>query len=263
MIYETIQQSLNAASKLDAQLYPVLTSSSQNPRELKTLVSNKLDSVLKEIGRAQSEIEQRIKTTAALKAKDDQTSEKIIQVVNNLEAIKDKLKVVSRDYKELLQELIKFLDSVDQTQTSIDEFFGQQAIKLDDDAKCNKFRETVKSQFRALIEQSERIIAMVRQQEPEKARDHDTDRIISLLEQMRANFEQYYETKVTAVRREQFLGKFNNDLVAIQNNLDDLQRQMDEADRQYGESLASAKATQIAFDYFQQTVAVSVIFDLV
>lgn len=53
------------------------------------------------------------------------------------------------------------------------------------------------------------------------------------------------------------LCQFDFDLHQINENLDDLSRQLTGVKGQYGESLASAKATSLAFAYFEKTIEVS------
>lgn len=53
------------------------------------------------------------------------------------------------------------------------------------------------------------------------------------------------------------LCQFNTDLHQINETLDDLSRQLAGVKGQYGESIASAKATSLAFVYFEKTIEVN------
>lgn len=53
------------------------------------------------------------------------------------------------------------------------------------------------------------------------------------------------------------LCQFNSDLHQINETLDDLSRQLAGVKGQYGESIASANATSVAFVYFEKTIEVN------
>lgn len=220
--------------------------------------------MLNEIEKAHIELQQRIDTTAALKSKDEQTSEKIAQVINNLCAIKTKLESISIEYKILLENIIIFLDSIIDLKTDIENYFVNQqkysTINKDnvDDLvqKHELFRDNIMNKFKTLIKQSEQIIDRIRNQEPNDAKEHDTDRIISLLENLRIVFESQNDTKTIELKKQNEIIRFNKELTEINKNIDDLERQLNEIQEQCGESSGSAKAAAIAFEYIDRTIQV-------
>ena len=56
-------------SKLDAQLYPILTSESSSAKTIRIDLEKKLETVLPEVRKAQNEIEDRIKSIESLSGK--------------------------------------------------------------------------------------------------------------------------------------------------------------------------------------------------
>lgn len=58
------------------------------------------------------------------------------------------------------------------------------------------------------------------------------------------------------LEKSQQQGAFDRDLNQINYAIADLGRQLEAIRGQYGESLSSAKATSVAFDYFEKTIEV-------
>lgn len=254
-------KTINSASKLDAQLYPILTSSSNDAVELKLIVAEKLKNVLQEIGQADREIQQRIESTSALKPRDEETQNKVIQVLNNLNGIKIKLDVVRGNYKSLLDGIILFLSNIATTRADIEKYFNEKLSHKEENVdnvvrKHELFKESTMNKFRSLIAQSEQLINSVREQEPPESADHDTDRILSLIEKLRVFFESNDDSKTTELKKQHELSKFTKDLQEIHTSLDDVTRQLNETQVQQGDSSASAKAISLAFEYFERTTKV-------
>lgn len=261
------QQKINAASKLDAQLYPVLTTPSEEPKTIKQFVSDKLSGVLSEIAKASNEIDQRIHTTSALQPKDEDTRDKVTLVIQNLHGIKDKLATISSNYRLLLESLISYLGNIINTQTEIETYFrnkSQQSVNQDVNfdtvlSEHERFKDRIMEQFRELISESESIIDIVRVQEPDGAKEHDADRIIRLLEQLRMVFETQSDgrsSELSEKKKQNAILKFNKELNEIHQNLDDITKQLNDTQGQYGETAASARTIALGFEYFERTIQV-------
>lgn len=262
---------MNAATKLDAQLYPVLTTPSEEPATIKQFVSDKLNSVLSEITTAANEIDHRIQTTSALQPKDEETRDKVKQVIHNLYGIKDKLSAISSNYRMLLESLISFLGHIVNTQTEIETYFrnkSQQSVNQDVNVDVvlsdhERFKDRIMPQFRDLISESERIIDLVRDQEPDGAKEHDADRIIRLLEQLRMVFETQSDgrsSELTEKKKQNVILTFNKELNEIHQSLDDITKQLNDTQGQYGETAASARTISLGFEYFERTIQVGNVF---
>lgn len=257
---------MNSAAKLDALLYPIITSDSNDPTELAKFLTEKRDNVLRQIGEATVELQQRIDATGALRPKDDETRDKITQVLDNLSAIRQKLTTVSTNYKSLLTELIRFMDDVRTTRTDIDQYFHEKLTSIKDDQveavvrQHADFKERIMDKFRALIGHSERIIERVRDLEPEQAKEYDTDRILSLLERLRIEFEAENNEKSADLKKQHEISKFTRDLQDIHRSMDDVQRQLNETAADGSESVAGARTIALGFEYFERTTQVRRIF---
>lgn len=244
-------------------MYPIITAASDNADDLKIFLTDKLSNVLQEINKAYAEIQQRIDSTAALQPKDEETREKVALVINNLAGIQQKLKTVSGNYKTLLDTLITFVSNISTTKLEIEKYFREKLTTIKDENVENvvrtheQFKEQIMERFRALIAHSEQIIERIRDQEPPGAKEHDTDRILSLLERLRIFFETNNDSKSAELRKQHEISKFTKDLQEIHKSLDDVTRQLNETEAQSGESVAAAKTISLGFEYFERTIQVS------
>lgn len=118
-------QTISWVSKLDSQLYPVLTSDSNNAKEIATNLQYKLDTVLPDIKRAQNEVEQRIKTAESLINKSHTTDEKALNVKNRLHELNQKLNEITTEYQILLQVLIAYFNNILELDKTTENFNSQ------------------------------------------------------------------------------------------------------------------------------------------
>lgn len=255
----------SASSKLDAQLYPILSlASTDDIGELRSFLVDKQNTVLDEINRAHLEIQQRIASTQTLNVRDEQTREKVRTVLENLTAIQQKLQSVGNGYSALLESLLDYVQNIGDTRTEIERHFREQftsvrAELVDELATAHEqFRERIMSRFRALIAQSEQLIERVRSQEPAGAKDHDTDRILGLLERLRVTFESQNGAKTLELKQQQELGRFTRELREVHGSLDEVARQLSETSSQPAGQLAEAETRRGAFQYFEKTIEVGV-----
>jgi hypothetical protein len=94
-------------------------------------------------------------------------------------------------------------------------------------------------------------------QEPEIPAEHDIQRVTVLLEEKRQTWELAWTERKIRLEQHQQLCQFDSDLHQINSSLNDLSTQLSAIRGQYGESLASARATSLAFVYFEKTIEVS------
>ena len=253
---------------MDTQLYPIFTSPSVDVKQLHTVTQEKLKLVLKDIDQAQSEIQERVHTTLAIQTKDPESMQKIEQVISNLRTLKAKLDGIRYDYKTLVESTLQFLENVMKMRLEIDSYFlkqQQQYQQNSNDAieRCiaehEKFRDMVMEKFRSLITQSELLIDRVRALEPAGAKEVDTDRILKLLENLRLYFESSNSERMSSLERLEKLEQFKNDIYDINRSLDSVCKQLQEINNQSVDSLAAAKTTSLAFEYFERTIEVSIV----
>lgn len=255
-----------AATSLDAQLYPILSGpATDDCTELLQFLLSKQNTVLDDIKLASAEIAQRIATTEAIATRDDQMRTKIATVLDHLHGIQQKLQTVQSNYTQLLDQLLDYVQRCGETRAQIERFysgaFRSQRDELADAlvAKHEQFREQTMHAFRALIAQSERCIERVRQQEPEGARDHDTDRVLGLLERLRGDFERQAAEKAAELGQQQAGARFAQELREVHRSLDEVEVQLKGAREPAAATLAEAETRRAAFGYFEQTIEVGLI----
>jgi chromosome segregation ATPase len=112
-------------TKLDDQLYPVITTNSTNPKEITTHLCAKLEKVLPDIRRAQNEVEQRIKTAEGLMARAPTADDKTLLVKNKLAELHRKLSDISGDYQVLLEMLIGYFKNLVELDRVVEEYNNQ------------------------------------------------------------------------------------------------------------------------------------------
>lgn len=101
-------------SKLESQLYPVITTNSTKPHELAEFLEQKLASVLPDIKTAQTEVEQRFRATEELISKASASDEKSVAVKNKLHELNQKLIEITSEYKILSEVLIGYFKNLDE-----------------------------------------------------------------------------------------------------------------------------------------------------
>ncbi|KAG5897357.1 hypothetical protein JTB14_030240 [Gonioctena quinquepunctata] len=114
-------KTINWVSKMDSQLYPVITTSSTKPSELADHVENKLTIVLPDIRKAQAEVDQRIKTAESLISRAPSAEEKSHNITNKLHDLYQRLSEISSEYQILLQVLIGYFRNLEEIDKKADD----------------------------------------------------------------------------------------------------------------------------------------------
>lgn len=255
-----------SASKLDAQLYPILTKQTSDLNALNVFLNDKLKNVLADIEKAQIELAHHIRTTAALKPKDGKTADKVAQVLRNLNAIVDKLTLIQNEFRSLVESIIAFVQQLIQTKTSIEQYFERlTAPNLENIDELfrenNQFTDGIMKRFQQLFDQSEKLIDQIRKQEPIEIKENDIKYIMTLLDTLRITFESQNNLHAVNLKQEVDIYRFKKDLNDIFQNIDHLKNQLNDTNGQFKENAASAKTTALGFDYFEQTIQVGFVFN--
>lgn len=250
-------------------MYPILATSEELPSELIRFVDNKLKTVLNEIHQAERELSERIDKIDKLEAKDQVSNEKIVQVKNNLNSIKTKLFSISADYSELVDVIIVFLKSYQDVYESIRDYFmaKDQPQPLAENVESlirdyETFKNNTMEHFRSLLVSSEKIIDRIKMQEPPGAKEHDTDKIITLLERLRVFFESNAASENSELKRQYFVTEFEKMNTDLNENISDLELQYIDMKDKFGESSASSKVASLSYEYFERNVDVSSLDDI-
>lgn len=257
-------QTLTLTAKIEKELYPIIATSEQLPSELIRFVGSKWQTVQNEIHEAERDLSQRIDKIDKLEAKDQVSNDKIVEVKNNLNSIKTKLFTIGADYSELVDTILGFLNSYQEVYESIREYFAakDQPQPLADNVEnlirdYEIFKSNTMERFRSLLAQSESVIDKIKMQEPPDAKEHDTDKIISLLERLRTYFETNAASENSELKRQYFIQEFDKMLTDLNENINDLQLQFNDMQEKFGESAATCKVASLSFEYFERNVDVS------
>lgn len=249
-------------AKIEEELYPIFATTEEEPSELIRFVDNKLKTVLNEIHQAETELSDRIDKIDKLEAKDSVSNEKIVQVKNNLNSIKTKLFSISADYSELVDVILVFLHKYQEVYESIRKYFTAKDQPIGENVQnlirdYESFKSNTMEHFRSLLVQSEKIIDRIRMQEPPSAKEHDTDRVITLLERLRLYFESNAASENSELKRQYFISEFEKMSTDLNENISDLSLQFKDIQDKFGDSAAASKVASLSFEYFERNVDVS------
>lgn len=136
-------------------------------------MERKLTTVLSEIKKAQSEVEQRIKTADALTQKSQRVDEGAINIKNKLNELNHKLVQIITDYQVLLEMLISYfknLSDLDKTIDNVNTQYANASLPTDIYEVESMIREhdaskqAILEMFKFTQNESEQIIARIRKQ---------------------------------------------------------------------------------------------------
>ncbi|XP_072152903.1 coiled-coil domain-containing protein 141 isoform X3 [Bemisia tabaci] len=252
-------KTMDWVSKLDSQLYPIINEETTTSDAVVTEIENKLNVILPEVKRTQSEIEARIQTAEALVGKGEAQD----AVPPRLRELNEKLLAIISDYQNLADMLIKFFKNLSQVEEtviksesnynadSIENNLNAVDLAIDDH---DSLKQSISECFRQSHSESVKVINQIKQQEPESAGERDISCIRRLLDMKRSSWERNWAEYKVKLEQKQQLCQFDTDLANINHHLDDLSKQLITIRGQYGESLSSAKSTSLAFLYFEKTV---------
>ncbi|XP_063701950.1 titin homolog isoform X2 [Culicoides brevitarsis] len=253
------QETLSATSKIEAQLYPIFNTDQTNPDELIVFLDQRMTSVHTDIEFADNELALRLEKISKLESRDAETNEKIESVRRSLHEIKNKLTEIRDTYKRIVAENQEFLRCVSEARRHIQTYFTDkpsvEEIGIELYAQeYEKFKYKTMESFRVLLQKSELLIEKLKKREPQGAKEHDTDRIVTVLEQLRTYFDGLADQENAKIRKLQTLEDYKKTQQDIKSNIEDLDRQLDKLEGNYGDSSASAKAISLSFEYFERKI---------
>ncbi|RZF40114.1 hypothetical protein LSTR_LSTR011242 [Laodelphax striatellus] len=252
-------QTVDWVSKLDAQLYPVMNEEITSSSQMSKDIEFKMKTVLPEVKKALTEVQSRIRTandligTGEVPNRDD-------SVLIKLKELEDKLHVMISDYQVLLEMLISFFNNLSELENKCSAPTGAlgETVSMDlvermiKDHDAN--RQTLSELFRFTHSESLQIIDKIKIQEPEPAREKDISTLRRIVEDKRSVWERSWTERRLELDQSQQLCQFDVDLEHIYKNIEQLEEQLISVRGQYGESLATAKATSLTFLYFEKTI---------
>ncbi|KAF5301257.1 hypothetical protein FQR65_LT00957 [Abscondita terminalis] len=254
-------KTINWITKLDSQLYPVITTNAVNPEEVKAFLETKFQAVLPEIKRAQNEVEQRIKAVEALITKAT-VDESTLNVKNKLIELNQKLIEITGEYQILMQMLITFFNNLADMDNTVNDLNNQfaktplpdeigeiDAIIHDQEAS----RRAILEMFKFAQNDADKLIARINVQEPNDAAAHDISKLQHQIVIRKNNWEEMYTKRSNTLATHRQYCQFNHDLTDIDEAINGISQQLSEIKGQYGESLSAAKTTSQAYGYFEKT----------
>uniref|UniRef100_A0A182VN58 Ig-like domain-containing protein n=1 Tax=Anopheles merus TaxID=30066 RepID=A0A182VN58_ANOME len=249
-------ETLAVASKLEEQLYPLFSTALDNPADLIEFIGRKRTQLQQDVQAAEADLTQRFDTIAQLEAAgaDPGTEQDMVAVKNNLNSIKTKLHTLGADFGELSDATEHFLRSILQCRDSIREYFGtKQTVTGPGSVEAiaegyEQFKQATMEYFRGLLQQSEQIIERVKALEPPGARELDTDKIITLLENLRTYFESQTESENCELKKQHSVLACDRELGEVRAAIRAEAERLERTRGQYGESVAEAQSVRVAFE---------------
>ncbi|XP_017775027.1 PREDICTED: titin [Nicrophorus vespilloides] len=254
-------KTMNWATKLDSQIYPVITTMASDSKEISEHIEKKLQTVVSEIRRAQREVEERVTTTESLLIKTQtKPDERTIHIKEQLNQMAQRLGNICSDYQTLGQRMISYFKRLTDLDNSINicnkpvsrTRNSYEIEMLIDDHEATK--QSVLNLFKITRDEAEEIINKIRRQEPSESANQDIERLQANLELRKENFEINWKSKREQLEAQKKLCQFDSDLQQINDTLDDLGHQLSGIRGQYGESLQAAKDTSSGFVHFEKTI---------
>lgn len=252
-----------SASKLDAQLYPILIKQTTDFSVLKAFLHDKLHLFLADIEKAQIEITHHIQTTAALQPKDDKTIDKVTQVLRNLNAIVNKLASIKNEFQSLIDGIVDYIESLITIKNAIELYFKQASLSTDSrsiDAKITEneqFTRKMQQDLWVLSQQKDRLIEQIGKQEPFEAKDHDINFINSLLDIVQDEFRSRNSDLIDRLKSEGDIERFKVNFKIIFEDVDRLKTQLNNTEAQLKETLLTSNTTYISYESYEQVIQVS------
>lgn len=222
-----------------------------------------MSQIQSEIRSAESELTKRFETIDQLDTDGPEGSDKVIQVKNSLNSIKTKLHTIAADFQELASVVNQFLGSVLTCRDNIKDYFAnKQPISGPDSVESitnsyEQFKQNTMEYFRNLLQQSEQIIERIKAQEPPGAKEQDTDKIITLLENLRTYFETQTESENSELRKQHAVIAFDRSLNEVRGEIREKLEQVNRGRGQYGENAVGARQNLAALDDFERSLTVS------
>ncbi|XP_031348623.1 titin isoform X3 [Photinus pyralis] len=258
-------KTINWITKLDSQLYPVITTEASKPEAVSEFLEYKLKTVYPEVKRAQNEVEQRIKAVESLITKATVVDESTLNVKNKLLELNQKLAEVTTDYQILLQMLMTYFNNLADMDRTVEDLNSQCFTKpLSGDMgevdtvilEQEGSRLAILEMFKYAQNDCDKLVSKINKQEPEGAAEHDISKLQHQIAIRKNNWEEMYGKRSSMLEAHRRYCQFNTDLNHINEAINELSHQLKELRGQYGESLSAAKATSQAFGYFEKTAEV-------
>ncbi|XP_058831727.1 titin isoform X6 [Topomyia yanbarensis] len=250
-------ETLAEATKLEEQLYPIFNTASDNPADLSAFIGSKLNQIQADIRAAENELTKRFETIDQLASTGAESGEKVVQVKNSLNSIKTKLHTIAADFRELASVVEHFLRSVSTCRDNIKDYFAHKQTVTGPESvesitnSYEQFKQNTMEYFRNLLQQSEQIIERIKAQEPPGAKEQDTDKIITLLENLRTYFETQTESENSELRKQHAVIAFDKSLNEVRTEIGAKVETLNHGRGNYGANADGARCNLVVIEKFE------------
>ncbi|XP_076758852.1 uncharacterized protein LOC143428086 isoform X1 [Xylocopa sonorina] len=260
---EESTRTMEWVSKFSEQLYPVITSqSNQTASILQDLAASK-SRILPELNRAVNELDSRVKGINTLAQKGEVQIEE--EILNRLHQMHENLRATARDYETLLDSLISTFQSIKEVEHKIEQLKTQAervtTLKksLEVEAafgELDAIKWSISDRLNQIKLKAQDTIARIRHQEPPEAGVQDIEKLKCAMDSLTTNFEIVWSQTTTKVEEYRRTCTFAEDLERIDGELRNLNEHLKHVDAKVGENLQTAKATAGSFVQFERTVTI-------
>ncbi|XP_066257893.1 uncharacterized protein [Euwallacea similis] len=259
-------KTISWVSKLNSQLYPVITTPSTNPSEIVEHLEAKLESVLPDIRSAQADVGEKIKSAEELVAKAGAADEKTLSIKAKLNELSQKLVEIASEYQILLQVLIGYFKNLEEIDKKAKKYNNQSTeVPPNPEAlesilrEAEVARETIIERFRFAQTECEQIEQRIRNQEPPEAAQQDAAKLQHVLQFRQSAFQNQFTERQQMLQTHKKVTEFTKETKEITKTIKEVQNQITELRTQSEESLSASKA---ACDNFKQFTRVTEALEL-
>ncbi|KAL0100113.1 hypothetical protein PUN28_019517 [Cardiocondyla obscurior] len=263
---EKIEESIKTLAwitKLEAAVYPIITTQSSKIAEILINLEDARIRLLSELNKALQELNTRIEGIQLFVERGEVKAtepilEKLVQMHEKVTNIKVK------DCDILLESLISIFKNLEQIEHKIEvakreaEYASSSTKLTDVENSLNKLDALKTSIMESLLRvrsQSEAIIDSIKLQGPLEAMQ-DIEKLKRTINFISDKFESFQSETSSHLEKHRRLCIFKEDIEKINSELHELHEQLKNIDGKIGDNLSVSKVTLIAFEQFEQTIKI-------
>ncbi|KAI5729526.1 hypothetical protein M8J76_003488 [Diaphorina citri] len=254
MIFDTVDW----VSKLDAQLYPILSDDLSSSQDVLNHIADKYRVVLPEIRRALAEIKLRIKTAEDLLGQGQGEGVENLGegVPPRLKELDEKLSSIVTDYQAMLEVYQTFFQNFLQMTHEVNQT-GQEAANVPDMENMleqhEMSKQTARELFKYVHAESIQVVNKIKELEPDQGAEKDVSIVNRILNSKRKQLDHLYTNQEYDLESKKHLIQFDADLKSIHSNLDELTSQLSAIQDKYtGDN--GVQAASLELHYFEKTL---------
>uniref|UniRef100_A0A8D8ZMR1 Muscle M-line assembly protein unc-89 n=2 Tax=Cacopsylla melanoneura TaxID=428564 RepID=A0A8D8ZMR1_9HEMI len=252
-------------SKLDAQLYPILSEDLSSSQDVLNHIGDKYRVVLPEIRRALAEIKLRIKTAEDLLGQGQGEGLESLGegVPPRLKELDEKLSVIVTDYQAMLDVYQTFFQNflqLEKTISTMSSEVNQSGVSISNVehmesmlANHEMSKQTAREMFKYVHAESIGVANKIKELEPEAGAEKDISILNRILNSQRKQLDHLYTNQELDLESKKHSIQFDADLNSIQANIDELSQKLNDI-RDKSNAAQSAAAAALEFRYLETTI---------